>query len=120
MKKENIKSFLLLQLILAVYSIGGVLMKTAALQPSVNLMLYLCYGSVILLLALYAIAWQQIIKRMPLTMAFASKAVTVVWGIIWGAVFFQESISAGKVTGAMLIITGIIVFSTEGGAAHNE
>ena len=95
-------------------------MKTAALQPSVNMTLLLCYGSELLLLGLYAVAWQQIIKRMPLTVAFASKAVTVVWGIIWGAVIFHEAVTAGKVIGAALIIAGIIVYSTGGGAVQNE
>lgn len=119
-KKENVKFLLLLQIILAVYSTSGVLMKTAALQSSANMKLCLCYGAAILLLGLYAVVWQQIIKRIPLTVAFASKAITVVWGIIWGAVFFHEAITAGKVIGAILIIAGIVIFSTVGGAIRDE
>lgn len=69
------------------------------------------YGIIILLLGLYAIGWQQIIKRLPLTMAFSNKAVTIVWGIIWGMIFFSEKITVGKVAGAILVIIGVILFS---------
>lgn len=59
----------------------------------------------------YALGWQQVIKRMPLTTAFANKAVTIVWGIIWGIVFFHEAISIGKIIGAFLVIIGVVLFS---------
>lgn len=40
------------------------------------------YGLVILTPGVYAIVWQQIIKRLPLTAAHANKAVTIVWGFL--------------------------------------
>ena len=58
---------------------------------------------------MYAIGWQQIIKRMPLSTAFANQAITVVWGIFWGIVFFGETLTVGKVIGAGLIVAGIVV-----------
>ncbi|MEC4273287.1 transporter [Adlercreutzia sp. R25] len=69
------------------------------------------YAGIIALLGLYAIGWQQILRRMPLTTAFSNKAVTIVWGIVWGALFFSESITLGKVIGALFIIAGVILFS---------
>ena len=62
-------------------------------------------------MGLYAVIWQQIIKRLPLTMAFANKAVTVVWGLIWGAVVFGEEITLGKVIGVIMVILGMVIFS---------
>ena len=35
----------------------------------------------------------------------------MVWGIIWGFVFFRESITIGKIVGAMLIIAGVVLYS---------
>ena len=35
-------------------------------------------------LVAYAFGWQQVIKHLPLTTAYANKAVTVVWGILLG------------------------------------
>lgn len=69
------------------------------------------YGMVILLLGIYAIFWQQIIKNMPLTAAYANRAVTVFWGMVWGLIIFKEKITPGKAAGAALVIAGIILFA---------
>lgn len=50
-------------------------------------------------------------RRMPLTSAFSNKAVTIVWGIVWGALFFSEPITVSKVAGAALIIAGVVLFA---------
>ena len=54
------------------------------------------------------------------TTAFANKAVTVVWGIIWGAVFFHESITVGKVIGAALVIVGVVIYARADEGEVNE
>ena len=66
---------------------------------------------IIFLLGFYAIGWQQIIKRLPLTTAFANKAVTIIWGIIWGLFFFSEPITFGKMAGAVLVVLGVVIFA---------
>ena len=81
---------------LMVYSMSGIFSKLAAGQPFLSFRFCLYYGVIIALLGLYAIGWQQIIKRMPLTSAYANRAVTVVWGIVWGAVLFGEAITWQK------------------------
>ena len=110
MKKDRLKTLFLLHLMLMVYSLSGICSKMAAGTKFLSLPFCLYYGAVILLLGLYAIGWQQIIKRLPLTTAFANKAVTIVWGIIWGALFFSESITLGKVIGALIVIAGVVLF----------
>lgn len=109
---KNCKTLLLLHLMLMVYSMSGIFSKLAAGQPFLSLRFCLYYGAIIALLGLYAIGWQQIIKRMPLTLAFANKAVTTVWGMIWGVLFFQEQITIGKLLGIVLVVAGVAVFST--------
>ena len=64
---------------------------------------------------LYAIIWQQVIKRIDLTVAFANKGITVVWGLMIGKGIFNEEISLMKIVGAVIIIIGIIVVVTEDG-----
>ena len=61
----------------------------------------------------YAIGWQQVIKRLPLTMAYANRAITIVWGIIWGLLFFNEKLNAGKIIGAVIVIAGVLLYVTE-------
>ncbi|MCI6936056.1 MAG: DMT family transporter [Clostridiales bacterium] len=110
MTKSKLKVLFLLHLMLMIYSLSGICSKKAAEVPFLSLKFCLYYGIVILLLGFYAIGWQQIIKRLPLTTAFANKAVTVVWGIIWGAVFFHEKITLGKLLGAAIVIAGVVLY----------
>lgn len=116
--KVNVKTILFLHLLLMVFSALGVFSKIAAAQPFLSFEFILFYGIVILNLGIYAVCWQQIIKRMPLVVAFANKAVTVVWGIVWGRVFFGESVSMAKIIGAAVIICGILLVVTEKEERH--
>lgn len=110
MKNENRKWLVRLHGMLALYSIGGIFSKRAAGVPFLSIPFCLYYGGVILLLAVYAFGWQKIIKHLPLTTAFANKAVTVVWGIVWGWLIFHEQITVGKLLGAALVIAGVVLF----------
>ncbi len=116
----KIKTLVLLHIMLMIYSMSGICSKLAAGQKFLSIKFCLYYGLIILLLGFYAIGWQQIIKRMPLTAAFANKAVTVVWGIIWGFVFFKEPITPGKVAGAVLVIAGIVMYALADKEAEYE
>lgn len=109
--KTNYKVLILLHILLMVYSFGGIFSKSAAFENFLSFKWCLYYGGVILLLAIYALGWQQIIKRMPLTSAYANKAVTTVWGLVWGVIFFKEKITAGKLVGIILIVVGVVLFS---------
>lgn len=113
MKKERIKVIVFLHIVLMIYSLLGICSKLAAGVPFLSKQFLLYYGVVILNLFLYAIIWQQIIKRMPLIVAYANKAVTVFWGIVWGFLFFDEAITVNKIVGAIIIIFGIILIVTE-------
>ena len=110
MNKPKIKALFLLHLLLMLYSTSSIFSKLAAGAEVFSLRFCVCYGCIVALLGVYAIGWQQIIKRLPLTTAFANKAVTVVWGIVWGAVFFRESITPGKLLGAAIVIAGVVLY----------
>lgn len=110
MKKSNVKVFILLHVLLAVYSVSGIFSKIASEESFLSIKWCLCYAGVIGLLGVYAIGWQQIIKRMPLTAAYANKAVTTVWGLIYGVLFFQEKVTPGKIAGVILVVAGVALF----------
>lgn len=111
--KNKMKYLLVLQLFLMLYSFFGLFSKMAAKEEFLSGKFILYYGVVIGNLAVYAILWQQIIKNMSLITAYANKAVTVVWGIVWGRTFFQEPVTIHKLIGAAFIICGIILVVTD-------
>lgn len=110
MKSSNLKYYILLHVLLMVYSISGILSKLAAKVVFMSIPFILLYLGIVFLLGIYAIFWQQIIKALPLTIAYANKAVSVIWGLVWGILFFHEKLTLGKLIGICLIVTGIILF----------
>lgn len=108
-KVNRVKIYVLLHILLLLFSMGGICSKLAANSEWFSFRFFLFYGLVLLDLAIYAIAWQQILKKIPLVTAFANKAVTVIWGLLWGLVFFGETISFQKLLGAVTIIIGIVL-----------
>ncbi|MDO4797815.1 MAG: transporter [Coriobacteriales bacterium] len=111
MAPSRAKTLFLLHLLLLGYSLADVASKFAAGFDFLSLGFVACYGILLVILAGYALGWQQIIKRMPLTTAYANRGITVVWGIVWGAVFFSEPVTIPKLVGAAMIIAGIALFS---------
>ena len=111
MIKGKVKVLFALHLLLMVYSMSGICSKEAAATTFLSPMFCVFYAGVILLLMLYAIGWQQIIKRLPLTTAFANKAVTVVWGMIWGVLLFHESVTISKIIGAVFVVSGVVLYA---------
>ncbi|MEG0764042.1 MAG: transporter [Oscillospiraceae bacterium] len=110
--KSNVKTFIALHLLLVVFSLSSVCSKMASTKAFMSIGWIIFYGLVIALLGIYAIGWQQIIKRIPLSTAYANKAITVLWGLIWGMLIFGEKPTLTKLIACLLIICGTILFSS--------
>lgn len=108
--RQTALTLLALHGLLLLYSGSDVASKAAAGTEFLSPAFCLFYGAVLVLLALYALGWQQVIKHLPLTTAYANRAITIVWGIFWGCVLFGEQVTWGKVVGAAIIICGIVLF----------
>lgn len=104
---EKSKSLILLHGLLFIYSLGAVCSKMAGGFPVLSVPFIIFYGLVLLDLLVYAIVWQQILKKLPLVTAYANKAVTVIWGLVWGLIIFKEQICFWNVIGAIIIVSGI-------------
>lgn len=111
MQNERIKWLVITQLMLLFYSAGGIFSKMAGRSSFFSKQFFIYYGILLLILGVYAIGWQQVMKHLPLTTAYANKAVTIVWGVVWGAILFQERLTGGRVIGAVFVIIGVILYT---------
>lgn len=111
-KKTSWKIVLCLHILLFVYSMESVCSKMAAAQEIFSFKFFLFYGLVLFLLFFYALAWQRILKYMPLTVAYANKGITIIWGMIWGALLFEEEITVKTMIGGVIILIGIYLVVT--------
>lgn len=48
---------------------------------------------------------------MPLSTAYANKAVTIIFGSLYGFLFFKEIISIKQIAGMIVIIIGVITYA---------
>ncbi len=95
-----------------IYSLVSVFAKYASMQERYIMVCVFASGEV-LLLGIYAILWQQILKRFPLVVAIANKGVTVIFGLLWAALLFNEQVTMWNILGAGIIMAGIWVVSTD-------
>ena len=105
--KKMLPLFLVLHISLIISSLSGVCSKIAANNEFLSLKFCFWYGMVLVLMFTYALIWQQILKRMPLTVAFANKPITLVWGFVWGKLIFGERITWNMILGGVVIFVGI-------------
>lgn len=114
MDRGKVKYLVLLHIVLIVYSLGGICSKLAAKQEFFSGKFLLYYGVVLAILVMYAIVWQQILKKLPLITAYANKAITIIWGILWGYLFFDEDITLRGCIASVVIIIGIYMVVSDG------
>ncbi len=105
----NWKNIILLQGIIIIYTMAGVAGKYASRFNFFSLSFILCYGVEIIILGIYAVLWQQIIKRFDLTVAYANRSIAIIWSMLWALLLFHESISVQNMIGVVLILIGTMV-----------
>lgn len=119
-KKITVRLILIIQLSVMVYTLSGVVGKFAAGYSFLSLPFVALYGLEILILGGYAIVWQQIIKRVDLSVAYANRSLALLWSMLWSALIFQESISAQNLIGVAVVIAGVMLVNSNGKEEKDE
>jgi len=107
--KEHYKTFIFLHFSLLIFSLNGILSKAAAGHPFGSVPFISFYAGALFILTIYAVLWQQVLKRMQLSVAYANRAIVVFWGMLWGKLVFNEEIRPNMIIGAVIIILGILI-----------
>ena len=103
--------YLLLLVSFLVYSLTGVFTKFASRQVFLSWRYFLLLGGAICVMGVYAVFWQQIIRRMPVSDAFMWKGTTIVWTMVLANTIFGEPISVRNIIGSAIIIAGIALYA---------
>ena len=110
-KKKNLPDIVLLEVSVVVYSLSTVAANMASKQEFLSLKYILFFGLDFCILGVYAILWQQVIKKFQLSIAYANKAVTLLWSMLWNFIIFSQGITPGKVAGVLMVMVGVIVMN---------
>ena len=111
--KISVKQIILIQMAVVLYTFSGIAGKMAARQEFLSLRFILLIGLELFILGCYAIVWQQIIKRFPLSLAYVNRATSVFWSLLWAFLIFQERISWKNILGIIVIFMGIMVVNSD-------
>jgi len=108
-KKKAIILYILLCLNYLIYSASLVVAKFAGIHSFFSVQAIGLYALAIFFLGLFALFYQQILKHMALTVAYASRVITIVYGMFWGFLLFNETITWNMILGGLIIVFGVIL-----------
>lgn len=114
---QKIKNIALLQGVVVIYTISGVMSKEASACGKDLARFLFFFGLEFVLLGVYALLWQQMIKRFEISVAYANRSMAVVWAMVWAVVFFHDTITLQNVAGVVLVVAGIWMINTDTGEA---
>ena len=109
MKKITDYIFLLVSFL--IYSLTGVFTKFASMQDFLSWQYVLLLGGAVCVIGIYAVLWQQIIRRMPVSDAFMWKGTALVWMMLFANAIFGEPITIHNIIGSAIIIAGITLYA---------
>ena len=104
--------FIQLHMLMFVFSLSSLFLKLASDSVLLSWEFILYFGLGFAMLGIYALFFQQILKKMKLTSAYANKAIVIVWALIWDLLFIRESaFTLGKPIGFVIILAGIYLMA---------
>ena len=108
---KNFRNYVQLHLNILLFSLTSVFSKLASVQYNKDgLYSPLFYLFLFLMIAncgIYAIAWQQVIKKFSLSTAYANKSVYLLWSQIWAVAIFHEQLSVQNIIGILIVLFGV-------------
>ena len=107
----GLSTLLILIATFLLYSTTGVFLKLASNTEFLSWEYLTFFALIIGLLGIYAVLWQMILKKIPLSQAFLFKSMTVVFSLVYACLLFKETLSCKNILGAVFVIMGIIINS---------
>lgn len=106
-------NILVLQVIIIVYTLSGICAKFASNNEFLSVNFILFYGLEIGVLGIYAVLWQQVLKKFDVSVAYANRSVALIWSLIWSVLLFGERITIKNIIGTIIVILGIVVVNLD-------
>lgn len=92
------------------YSTTGVFSKMASRQEPGGIRYCFCVAGAVGVLGLYAMLWQQIIARFPISFAYLFRCSGLVFALLFAAFLWDEPITGNNLVGAVIMMIGITVY----------
>ena len=103
--------YIFLMAINLLYACVSIFTKYASQQEFMSWNYMLGLIAAIGVMGLYAVLWQQILKRIELSLAYMFKGTSLIFVMLLAYILFGEQITWNNVVGAIIIIGGIVLFA---------
>jgi len=103
--------YIALLLVYLFYACISLLLKYTGIQTPMSISWFVGLVGLIATLGIYAIAWQQILKRVDLGTAYMFKGVSLIFIMLLLNVFYGEPITLMKIIGTGIIVVGIALYA---------
>ena len=90
------------------YACVGICTKKAALQLPMSWWYWLWFAGAVAVIGIYAMLWQQVLKRIELGTAYMFKGTSLIFTMLIAALLFGEAITVPNIIGSVIIIVGIV------------
>ena len=111
--RMKIRNIIQLQLVVIIYTISSVMSKIAAGYRQDIVKFILFFALEFLILGLYAILWQQLIKKFDLSVAYANRSMALLWSMLWAFIFFRDAITVKNIIGVIFVVIGTFIINLD-------
>lgn len=94
-----------------IYACTAIFTKMASRNVFLSLNYILWVLGAVSIMGIYALLWQQVIKRVPLSTAYMFKGTSLIFVLLLSALLFGEVITIANIIGSLIIIVGIVLFA---------
>ena len=94
-----------------IYACTYICMKMASAHEFLTTPYILWIIGAIGVMGIYAVLWQQILARVPLSTAYMFKGTSLVFVLLLSALLFHEGITWQNILGSTIIVSGIILYA---------
>ncbi len=94
-----------------IYACTSICTKMASREEMVSWPYLFWIAGAIGVMGVYALLWQQVIARMPLSTAYLFKGTSLIFVLLFSALLFGEAITTNNLIGSAIIIAGIVLYA---------
>ena len=108
---KSFQTYLALVGVNLIYACTSICTKMASRQEMMSWPYLLWIAGAVGVMGVYALLWQQVITRMPISTAYMFKGTSLVFVLLFSALLFGEGISTNNLIGSAIIIAGIVLYA---------
>lgn len=106
---NKIASYSLMYFAFLIYSFSTIFSKYASLEGFLSKEYCFFFFGIIVIMGLYAVLWQQVLKKVDLSVAVANKPIALIFTLFWAVFIFKESLSLKTILGIAIVVIGLLV-----------